>query len=100
MKLRINKDRPFEELVGAADCWMVRRRLGALHVGNSYLEACRWARPLGRHSMYPGGGMPRDKVSVGLRRGLIKYILLQWSKNRQLYADVMGGGHGCTGWQT
>ena len=68
--MTVNKDRPIEELVGR-NAWIVRRRLGNIHVMTPTKEQLRLVRP--RHM--------RD-IPVELRRGWAKLALETIERNR------------------
>ena len=77
--MRINQDRPVEELVGT-NRGIVRQRLGVFHCGHSALAAARHARPNGMRN-----------VPVELRRGWVKCVLDTWAEYRGTYVAVMTG---------
>lgn len=78
-QININPARPVEELTGS-NYGIVRQRLGALHVGNTYLAAARHARPRSLRD-YP----------VALRRGWALCVLETWREYRATYSHVMLG---------
>ena len=80
MKIRINKDRQIEELLGQ-NYGITRQIVCRMHIGDSVLKVARAARP----------GPMRGKVPVALRRGWVKCVIQTHLENRKLYADVMNG---------
>jgi len=79
--IRINPDRPIEELSGD-NRGMVHLFVDRCHVGESILTIAREARP-DRATI--------QAASPELRRGWALCVISRHLENRQTYVDVMGG---------
>ena len=77
--MRINPDRPMEELVGD-NRGIVRMKLGNIHCMTPFREAARICRP-------ENIGL----ASSGLKRGLLKCVWETLQEYRETYRAVTGG---------
>lgn len=80
MSIKINPDRPVEDLVGD-NRGIVRQILGRVHCMTHPLKAAKQARPKNMR-----------KVPVALRRGWAKCVLETLNEYRSTYLYVMRGG--------
>ncbi len=78
-KLRIDPNRPMEELVGDNKRY-VRWKLGQIHCMTNFREAARKCRLANRKD-----------VPVALRRGLLKCVWDTLEEYRETYLSVMNG---------
>jgi hypothetical protein len=79
MKMQINENRPFEELIGK-NYGIVRQRLANIHCMSTKLVQARAARPRGMR-----------KMPVALRRGWAKCVLDTMNEFQETYRSVMTG---------
>lgn len=80
--IRINPDRPLEELTGS-NRGILRIRIGNIHVMTPFTEVVRRCRPKNIR-----------KASPALRRGLILMVHQTLMEYRQEFLDVVNGNVG------
>jgi hypothetical protein len=80
--IKINPNRPLEELVGQ-NRWVVRHKLGRIHLANSLKHALRETRPKGMRTM-----------PVELRRGWVLCTINTWNEFKNDWIAVTTGNLG------